>query len=88
MLVSSEDIQRKYKLDSGTVNFALVHGKCKKYYEDDRYQTLYDLDEAQEAIIGYMCHKAHLAFKEMENWQERAKTLEQTFLNEVKGNDD
>ena len=78
MFLSCSEIAQKYALDGKYVTNVLnVHSEVTKHYDRSLCPFwMYNEDEALEAIMGDMCCKAHEAFVKSQEWEGKARGLE------------
>ena len=76
MLMRPAEIEKKYGLDSGYINFALVHEKAERHFIEGVFGAFYEEEDALRAIRGYMEYQKRLARETIAMWNSRAERLE------------
>ena len=86
-MMKASELATKYDLDTLLVNTALERTHCKKRFTANSYAPKYDIDEATECILEYLCGEMSDAYRKYERLETMAKRVETIYQTEVENNE-
>lgn len=80
MLMRPAELEKKFGLDSGYINFALIHEKAEAHFIEGKFGAHYEEADAVRALRDYYVYQKKLAMEKWKMWDERAERFEKTLI--------
>lgn len=80
MMMTSTELEKKFNLDSGYINSALIHENCPAHYIEGEFRPRYEEKDAVDALRAYYKYQERLILEKLSMWKDRADRFETTLI--------